>query len=108
MELFGLSQKEMRNKEELKKLQDKLKMFTKMMLVDRVRDEYSMVEDIVLTKFEHNPYTNKDYPEFTVEVNSWVTPLSQAVIKQNIREYIDSFFPDIFTVLNANVKFNRI
>ena len=98
----------MKSKEDLKKLQEKLKMFTIMMLVDRVKDEYSMVENIALTNFEHNKHTNKDYPEFTVDVNNYLSVLAQTNIKQTIREHIQSFFPDVFTVLNANIRFNRV
>ena len=41
----------MKSNEELKKLQDKLKMFVSMMVVDRVRDEYTMVQNIAPKKF---------------------------------------------------------
>ena len=98
----------MRSEEKLKSLQNKLKMFTTMMLVDRVKDEYSMVENIALTNFEHNEHTNKDYPEFTVDVSDYISVLAQTNIKQTIREHIQSFFPDVFTVLNANIRFNRV
>lgn len=88
-----------------KKLQDKLKMFVMMMLTDKVRDDYPMVETIELTKFTKNEYTGKEYPEFIVKLNSNVSILTQTFIKQTIREYIESFFPDIFTLLNANIRF---
>jgi len=97
----------MRSEKDLKNLQEKLKMFTVMMLSDRVKDEYSMVNTITLTKFEHNKHTNKDYPEFVVEVDSYISALTQANIKQTIREHIESFFPNVFTILNANIKFVR-
>jgi uncharacterized protein YbcC (UPF0753/DUF2309 family) len=97
----------MRSEKELKSLQEKLKMFTTMMLVDRVKDEYSMVENIALTNFEHNEHTNKDYPEFMVDVDSNISVLAQTNIKQTIREHIESFFPEVFTILNANIKFRR-
>ena len=95
----------MKSNEELKKLQDKLKMFVSMMVVDRVSDEYPMVQNIALTNFSHNKHTNKDYPEFIVYVNEYLSVLTQANIKQTIREHIESFFPDVFTILNANIKF---
>jgi len=95
----------MKTDNDYKKLQDKLKMFVMMMLTDKVRDDYPMVETIKLTKFTRNEHTGKEYPEFIVKLNSNVSILTQTFIKQTIREYIESFFPDVFTLLNANIKF---
>ena len=97
----------MKSEDEHLKLQNKLKMFVDMMITDRVRDEYPMVESVELTRFTRNNHTDKEYPEFEVKVSTSLTLLTQTNIKQTIREHIESFFPDVFTLLNANIKIVR-
>lgn len=93
------------NKEQ--KLQNKLKMFTDFYLLDMVREQYPIVEKITIDNFTKNKHTNKFYPEFVVKLSDDMGYgiLIQTNIKQTIRESIEKFFSDSFTLLNANIKF---
>ena len=94
-------------KDKEEKLRDKLKMFAEFYLVDLVKDQYPFVEKIEVTNFTKNEHTNKFYPEFVVRVsdNMNYSVLLLTNVKQTIRESIEKFFSDSFTLLNANINF---
>lgn len=94
-------------KDKEEKLRDKLKMFTEFYVLDMVKDQYAFVENIEITNFTKNKHTNKYYPEFVVRVSDDMnySVLLLTNVKQTIRESIEKFFSDSFTILNANINF---
>jgi hypothetical protein len=76
-------------------------------MLDIVKDQYVFVENIEITNFTKNKHTNKFYPEFVVGVSDDMnySVLLLTNVKQTIRESIEKFFSDSFTILNANINF---
>ena len=88
------------------KLRHFVELYLQELLIKRFGND---ILDIKLTKFDHNDYNNKYYPNFIVYyTGKYLTISEQDAIKKTILGEINSFFPDVFVVLQANIKFDKL
>jgi hypothetical protein len=91
-------------------MNDKLRHFVELYLQELLVKRFGNdILDIKLTKFDHNDYNNKYYPNFIVYyTGKYLTISEQDAIKKTILSEINSFFPEVFVVLQANIKFDKL
>ena len=88
------------------KLRHFVELYLQELLVKRFGND---ILSIKLTDFDYNDYNNKHYPNFIVYYTGKYLPISeQELIKRTIFEQIGSFFPEVFVVLHANIKFDKL
>jgi hypothetical protein len=91
-------------------MNEKLRHFVELYLQELLVKRFgSHILDVKLTEFDHNDYNDKYYPNFIVYYTGKYLPIhEQELIKRIIFEQIDSFFPEVFVVLHANIKFDKL
>jgi hypothetical protein len=87
------------------KLRHFVELYLQELLVKRFGND---ILGIKLTNFDHNDYNNKYYPNFIVYYTGYFTINEKDAIKKTILEEINSFFPEVFVVLQANIKFDKL
>jgi len=88
------------------KLRHFVELYLQELLIKRFGND---ILGIKLTKFDHNDYNNMYYPNFIVYyTGKHLTISEQDAIKNTILGEINSFFPEIFVVLQANIKFDKL
>jgi len=87
------------------KLRHFVELYLQELLVKRFGND---ILDIKLTEFDHNDYNNKYYPNFIVYYTGYFTINEKDAIKKTILEEINSFFPEVFVILQANIKFDKL
>lgn len=88
------------------KLRHFVELYLQELLVKRFGND---ILSIKLTDFDYNDYNNKHYPNFIVYYTGKYLPIGmQELIKVTILEQIGSFFPEVFVVLPANIKFDKL
>ena len=91
-------------------MNDKLRHFVELYLQELLVKRFGNdILDIKLTEFDHNDYNNKYYPNFIVYyTGKYLTISEQDAIKKTILSEINSFFTEVFVVLQANIKFDKL
>jgi hypothetical protein len=88
------------------KLRHFVELYLQELLIKRFGND---ILGIKLTEFDHNDYNNMYYPNFIVYyTGKHLTISEQDAIKNTILGEINSFFPEIFVVLQANIKFDKL
>lgn len=88
------------------KLRHFVELYLQELLIKRFGND---ILGIKLTEFDHNDYNNMYYPNFIVYyTGKYLTISEQDAIKNTILGEINSFFPEIFVVLQANIKFDKL
>jgi hypothetical protein len=87
------------------KLRHFVELYLQELLVKRFGND---ILGIKLTNFDHNDYNNKYYPNFIVYYTGYFTINEKDAIKKTILEEINSFFPEVFVILQANIKFDKL
>jgi len=91
-------------------MNEKLRHFVELYLQELLVKRFgNNILSIKLTDFDYNDYNNKHYPNFIVYYTGKYLPIGmQELIKVTILEQIGSFFPEVFVVLPANIKFDKL
>lgn len=91
-------------------MNEKLRHFVELYLQELLVKRFgSHILDVKLTKFDHNDYNNKYYPNFVIYyADKYLSLSEQDAIKRTISDEINSFFPEVFVVLQANMKFDKL
>jgi hypothetical protein len=87
------------------KLRHFVELYLQELLVKRFGND---ILGIKLTNFDHNDYNNKYYPNFIVYYTGYFTINEKDAIKKTILEEINSFFPEVFVILQANIKLDKL